>query len=40
MENMKHHNSYLTGSVLLLADVVQKFKSNCMKYYGLNPVHY
>ena len=34
------NNHYFKKDVLLLADVFQKFISNCLKYDGLDPCHY
>ena len=34
------NNYYFKKDVLVLADVFQKFISNCLKYDGLDPCHY
>ena len=41
METVKnYHNLYLKRDTLLLADVFEKFRNNCLKNYGLCPSHY
>ena len=40
MKIMKdYHDLYLKCGLLLLADVFQKFRNNCLKNYGLCPSH-
>ena len=41
MRNMgDYHDHYMVADVLLLADVFESFRSNCLKNYGLDPCHY
>ena len=41
MKTMKdYHNFYLKCDVLLLANVLENFKNNSLKNYGLCPIHY
>ena len=41
MKNMvDYHDHYLKKDVLLLADAFEKFISNCIKHYELDPCHY
>ena len=35
-----YHDIYLKTSLLLLADVFQKFINACLGYYGLDHCHY
>ena len=35
-----YHNLYLIQDVLLLNDVLETFRSICLKTYGLDPLHY
>ena len=35
-----YHGLYLKCDVFLLADVIEKFRSNSLKSYGLCPSHY
>ena len=35
-----YHDLYLKSDVLLLADVLEKFISMRLEYYGLEPCHY
>src|SRR5690606_41889129 len=36
----EYHDIYLTTDVLLLADVFENFRKNCLAFYKLDPVHY
>ena len=41
METLQdYHNLYLIQDVLLLNDVLEAFRSICLKTYGLDPMHY
>ena len=41
MRNMgDYHDHYMAADVLLLADVFESFRNNCLKNYGLDPCHY
>ena len=41
MKTMKdYHDFYLKRAVLLLADVLEKFRNNNLKNHGLYPSHY
>ena len=41
LKNMgEYHDLYLKTDILLLADVVQKFREMCLEYYELEPLHY
>ena len=35
-----YHDLYFKCDILLLADVLEKFKNNILKNYGLYPSHY
>ena len=35
-----YHDHYLKKDVMLLADVLEKFVSTCIKHYELDPCHY
>ena len=35
-----YHDHYFKKSVLVLADVFEKFIDTCLKFYGLDPCHY
>ena len=35
-----YHDIYLQLDVLLQEDVLEKFRTSCLKYYFLDPVHY
>ena len=35
-----YHDIYLQLDVLLLADIFLKFRTTCLEYYSLDPVHY
>ena len=35
-----YHDFYLKWAVLLLADVLEKFRNNNLKNHGLYPSHY
>ena len=35
-----YHDIYLQLDVLLLADLFEKFRTTCLEYYSLDPVHY
>ena len=35
-----YHDIYLQFDVLLLADIFEKFRTTCIEYYSLDPMHY
>ena len=35
-----YHDIYLQLDVLLLADFFEKFRTTCLEYYSLDPIHY
>ena len=36
----EYHDFYLKCDVLLLTDFMEKFRNNCLEYFGLDPAHY
>ena len=37
---VNYHNIYLQLYVLFLADLFEKFRTTCLEYYSLDPIHY
>ena len=35
-----YHNSYVQSDTLLLADIFENFRDNCIKMYELDPAHF
>ena len=35
-----YHNLYVQSDTLLLADIFENFRDNCIKIYELDPVHF
>ena len=35
-----YHDIYSHVNVLLLANIFEKFRTTCLEYYGLDPMHY
>ena len=35
-----YHNVYVQSDTLLLADIFENFRDNCIKIYELDPVHF
>ena len=41
LQNMgEYHDLYLKTDILLLTDVLENFRKNCLTYYKLDPLHY